>query len=49
MSRYREHYDIGQADRVDRRRRAAMDFLAVLACALLFGLPAFIYLWRMTP
>ena len=49
MHRYREHYDVGQADRINRRRRAAIDFLGALACALLFGLPIFIYLWRMTP
>ena len=49
MNRYREHYDVGQADRIDRRRRAAVDLLGALACALLFGLPMFIYLWRMTP
>lgn len=49
MHRYREHYDVGHADRVDRRRRAAIDLLGALACALLFGLPMFIYLWRMTP
>jgi len=49
MSQYREHYDVGQADRVDRRRRAAIDLLGALACALLFGLPMIIYLWRMTP
>jgi TRAP-type C4-dicarboxylate transport system permease small subunit len=49
MNQYREHYDVGQADRIDRRRRAATDFLAVLACALLFGLPMIIYMWRMTP
>lgn len=47
MSAHRQHPYM--ADRVDRRRRAAVDFLAVLACALLFGLPMFIYLWRMHP
>jgi hypothetical protein len=46
MQRYRQHYDI---NRVDRRRRAAVDFLGVLLCALLFGLPMFIYLWNMKP
>ena len=49
MHRYREHYDVGQADRIDRRRRAAIDLLGARACALLFGLPMIIYLWRMTP
>lgn len=49
VSQYREHYDVGQAGRVDRRRRAAIDLLGALACALLFGLPMIIYLWRMTP
>ena len=44
MSRYRQHYDVTH---VERRRGAAVDFLAVVACALLFGLPMFIYLWRM--
>lgn len=48
MNRYREHYDVGQTDRIDRRRRAAIDLLGALACALLFGLPMIIYLWRMT-
>ena len=46
MHQYREHYDVHH---VERRRRAAVDFLTVVACALLFGLPMFIYLWRMTP
>ena len=46
MSRYRQHYT---PERVDRRRRAAVDFLAVVTCALLFGAPLIVYLWRMHP
>ena len=47
MSPHRQHPYM--AERTDRRRRAAVDFLGVLLCALLFGLPMFIYLWNMKP
>lgn len=46
MSRYRQHYT---PERVDRRRSAAVDFLAVVTCALLFALPWVLYFGGMKP
>ena len=47
MSPHRQHPYM--ADRVDRRRRAANDFLAAILCALLFALPWVLYFGGMKP